>query len=210
MKYSNPLIEKRADPQIYKHTDGKYYFTATIPAYDSIILRSADTIEGLRYAKEKVIWEKHDEGEMRHYIWAPEIHFVDEGFCIYFAAKEADSLDHTVKPHKVYILRCTGKNPMKDEWVEEGAMNTGWSSFSLDATTFSYQGEQYFVWAQMEDPKISNSNIYIAKMKDYKTLELPCVCLTKPTFDWECIGFKVNEGPAVIEREGTFIPYIFC
>lgn len=28
----NPLIEQRADPWIYKHTDGYYYFIASVPS----------------------------------------------------------------------------------------------------------------------------------------------------------------------------------
>ena len=31
-----PLIEQRADPCIYRHTDGYYYFTASVPQYDRI------------------------------------------------------------------------------------------------------------------------------------------------------------------------------
>ena len=46
-KILTPLIEQRADPYIYKHTDGYYYFTASVPAYDRIELRRAKTIEGL-------------------------------------------------------------------------------------------------------------------------------------------------------------------
>ncbi len=30
-EYINPLIVQRADPYIYKHTDGYYYFTARCP-----------------------------------------------------------------------------------------------------------------------------------------------------------------------------------
>ena len=45
-----PLIEQRADPYIYKHTDGYYYFTASVPLYDQIELRRATTIEGLATA----------------------------------------------------------------------------------------------------------------------------------------------------------------
>ena len=26
-----PLIEQRADPYIYRHSDGYYYFTASVP-----------------------------------------------------------------------------------------------------------------------------------------------------------------------------------
>ena len=45
--YNEPFIAQRADPYVYKHTDGTYYFTASVPAYDKIILRHADTIMGL-------------------------------------------------------------------------------------------------------------------------------------------------------------------
>ncbi len=27
-KYNKPFIEQRADPYVYRHTDGNYYFTA--------------------------------------------------------------------------------------------------------------------------------------------------------------------------------------
>ena len=37
--YVNPLIEQRADPHITRHTDGRYYFTGTVPEYDRIVLR---------------------------------------------------------------------------------------------------------------------------------------------------------------------------
>ena len=39
IEINNPLIEQRADPWIYRHTDGFYYFTATVPEYDRLILR---------------------------------------------------------------------------------------------------------------------------------------------------------------------------
>ena len=51
MSILKPLIEQRADPFIYKHSDGFYYFTASVPAYDRIELRRAQTIEGLLLLK---------------------------------------------------------------------------------------------------------------------------------------------------------------
>lgn len=197
MLYYDTLIAQRADPQIYKHSDGTYYFTGSHPEYDRIVLRSSKTLEGLRTADEITVWTKHPSGEMSQYIWAPEIHYIDGEFIIYFAAKASDQLDHTVEAHQIYILKLEGRDPMSDTWVEEGKMETGWKSFSLDATTFCYKGNNYFVWAQMQDPQKSNSNIYIAKMKSYKELALPATCLTVPEFDWECVTYKVNEGPAV-------------
>lgn len=202
MEYYDALIIQRADPQIYKHINGIYYFTGSHPDYDRIILRGSETIEGLATAEEITIWTKHSSGEMSHYIWAPEIHYIDGEFVIYFAAKASAQLNHTLDAHQIYVLRLRGSDPLKDPWVEEGRVDTGWKSFSLDGTTFSYQGSNYFVWAQMRDPEESNSNIYIAKMKNFKELELPAVCLTVPELDWECVTYKVNEGPAVVFFDG--------
>ena len=38
-----PIILQRADPWIYKHTDGYYYFTASVPEYDRIEIRRSKT-----------------------------------------------------------------------------------------------------------------------------------------------------------------------
>lgn len=55
--YATPIISHRADPYIYKHTDGKYYFLGSHTdaghnlngtyQYLYIILRCADTLEDL-------------------------------------------------------------------------------------------------------------------------------------------------------------------
>ena len=57
-KYNNPIVIQRADPCIYKHIDGYYYFTASVPAFDSIELRRAKTIAELQDAETTTIWEK--------------------------------------------------------------------------------------------------------------------------------------------------------
>lgn len=51
-------------PLIIRHTDGLYYFTATVPEYDRIILRRSRTLNGLATAAESVIWRAHATGPM--------------------------------------------------------------------------------------------------------------------------------------------------
>src|SRR5690625_7248958 len=75
-QYLNPLFKKKADPWIYKHTDGYYYFTASSPAFDRIELIRAKTFEGLRDEEPITVREKHEERPLRHLIWAPEIHYL--------------------------------------------------------------------------------------------------------------------------------------
>src|SRR5688572_28179391 len=44
---NNPVIRQRADTAIFKHTDGYYYMTASVPDYKRVELRRATTLQGL-------------------------------------------------------------------------------------------------------------------------------------------------------------------
>lgn len=77
LRYNEPWILQRADPYVYRHTDGNYYFTASVPEYDRIVLRRSKTLAGLKGAEEVTVWEKHKEGIMSEHIWAPELHYLD-------------------------------------------------------------------------------------------------------------------------------------
>jgi GH43 family beta-xylosidase len=203
-KFINPFIEQRADPWILKHSDGYYYFIATVPEYDRIELRRSAKIEELRNTCAKVIWHKHAAGPMGAHIWAPELHHIDGKWYIYFAAGKAEAIWDI----RIYVLENTSANPLEGEWIEKGQLKTNWESFSLDATTFEHNDRRYLVWAQ-KDPNIEgNTNLYIAAMSNPWTIEGKQVMLTRPEFDWEKIGFLVNEGPAVLKRNGKiFITY---
>jgi len=200
----NPLIEQRADPWCMRHMDGNYYFTATVPEYDRIELRCASTVVGLRSAKPKVIWHKHKRGPMSHHIWAPEIHYVDGTWYVYFAAGQAED----IWAIRMYVLECSASDPLAGKWIEKSQLRTDWESFSLDATTFEHDGERYLVWAQ-KDPAIrGNTNLYIAQMDTPWSITGRQVMITKPDHGWERVGFWVNEGPAVLIRNGrVFISY---
>lgn len=202
--FQNPIVEQRADPWVYKHTDGYYYFTASVPEYDRIELRRSKTIQGLGNATPVIAWRKHESGPMSANIWAPEIHFIDGKWYIYYAAARVDD----IFDHRMYVIENEAVNPLEGEWAEKGQVKTDWESFSLDATTFEHNGQRYYVWAQ-RDPEIAgNSNLYIAKLVNPWTIEGPQVMIAKPEYDWETIGFLVNEGAAVIKRNGKiFMTY---
>jgi GH43 family beta-xylosidase len=194
----NPLIEQRADPWCLQHTDGKYYFTATVPEYDRIELRVADTVGGLTTVRPKVLWRKHDKGPMSYHIWAPEIHHVHGKWYIYFAAGRAED----IWAIRMYVLECSDADPMTGRWIEKGQLKTNWESFSLDATTFEHNRKRYLVWAQ-KDPAIN-----VAEMASPRSIRGKQVMITRPEYTWEKTGYWVNEGPAILIRNGrVFISY---
>lgn len=202
--YTNPLIRQRADPHITRHTDGRYWFTATVPAYDRIVLRRADTLQGLAGAPERTIWRRHDSGEMSAHIWAPELHFVDGAWYVYFAAGRAED----PWAIRMYVLRNVSPDPLTGMWSELGRLRTPWDSFSLDATTFAHRGTRYLVWAQHHPQRENNTSLFLAAMDTPWSITGTPVEISHPEFDWETAGFKVNEGPAVLVRKGrVFLSY---
>jgi len=204
VEFKNPLIERRADPWILRHTDGNYYFTASAPEYDRIILRRAQTIAGLADAEEKVIWRKHASGAMGAHVWAPELHWIDGAWYVYFAAGRAEKIWDI----RIYVLSNASADPFAGEWRERGQLKTDWESFALDAHTFEHRGKRYLVWAQ-NDPKLGpGTSLYIAAMRDPLTLQAPQVRISRPQLPWERIGHNVNEAPAALIRNGRiFLAY---
>lgn len=200
-----PVASHRADPHATLHSDGYYYFVATVPEYDRLAIRRARTLDGLRKAKEKVIWRKHASGAMSQNIWAPELHFIDGKWYLYFTAGRTDA------PYDVrlYVLENSNPDPMAGTWTERGQLKTGWEIFALDPTTFALDGKRYLVWTQRPDGSEKHStNIYIAPMATPLTLAGPAVLLSRPEFAWERKGHDVNEAPAVLVRNGrVFLTY---
>ena len=195
----NPLVEQRADPFITRPVDGMYYLTGSVPEYDRIVVRGASTIAGLATAPETIIWRRPASGKMGGHIWAPELHRIDGRWYIYFAAGDSDNVFRI----RMYVLESALADPRDPAgWVLRGQIMTPWQSFSLDATTFEHRGRRYLVWAQSEPEIAVNTSLYIAEMDSPLSISTFPVRIATPTRDWETRGFKVNEGPAVIVRNG--------
>ncbi|MCR4922995.1 MAG: family 43 glycosylhydrolase [Lachnospiraceae bacterium] len=210
LEYNKPWILQRADPYVMKADDGSYYFTASVPAYDQIILRKSSSLAGLKDAREIEVWHKHESGPQSIHIWAPELHYLFGKWYIYYAGGDKDDI-WAIRP---YVLECSGDDPMKDPWIEKGKMTCAeedefsFRAFSLDATVFESKGQWYYIWAEKVGVGKQISNLYIGRMKNGYSLETVQVLLTTPDYDWERHNFWVNEGPAVIKRYGKiFVTY---
>lgn len=204
IEYNRPFIMQRADPFITKDPEGRYYFTASVPAYDGIILRRADSLEGLRKAPERYIWHRHESGPQSIHIWAPELHNVFGRWYIYYSGGDKDDI-WQIRP---YVLRCDSDDPMEGPWTELGPMKAAqgdefsFTQFSLDATVFEHRGRAYYVWAEKVGSGKQISNLYIGEMESADRLKTIQELLTTPDYEWERHGFWVNEGPFVIRHGG--------
>ena len=204
--WNTPFIAQRADPYVTREGE-RWYFTASVPEYDRIALRTADTLEGLRTAEETVVWRAHESGVMSRHIWAPELHRIDGVWYLYFAAGEREDI-WKIRP---WVLRCEGEDPLRGPWTECGNLRRAdgdefsFTDFSLDMTVFAHNGRRYCVWAEKVSVGRKISNLYIAEMADALTLRTPQMLLTSPTYAWERHGYWVNEGPAVLRTEDKLV-----
>jgi GH43 family beta-xylosidase len=204
---ANPLVRNRADAQIFRHTDGYYYLTGSVPEYDRLVLRRAKTLAGLANAPEAVLWRHEKSGPRSGFLWAPELHQIDGVWHMYFAAGPSGGGSDVFRI-RTYAILCDGADPMTGKWTVLGEFQAPWDSFNLDSTSFMHKGVRYFAWAQKEPGIATNSNLYIAKMESPLRLASRATRLSVPTLDWERRGYKVNEAPAVLHRNGRlFMTY---
>lgn len=214
--YPNPFILHRADPFIYKHTDGMYYFTASYTdmehnlegkyQYLYIILRRSATLGGLADGsgayEEKVVYERKPiaGGTLSPHIWAPEIHYIEGNWYIYYTTTISDESSWRIRPH---CLECRDRDPLCGTWELKGPVVTevqddiAFTDFSLDHTHFEHKGKHYFLWAQKTN---NTSDIFISQLSNPWTLCTPAVRLSHPEYAWELHGFPVDEGPGVIKH----------
>ncbi len=203
--FANPLVLQRADPHVTLHTDGYYYYTATVPEYDRIELRRTPSLNDLGKAEPRVIWRRHSTGPMSRNIWAPELHHIEGKWYLYFTAGRADAPFDI----RLYVLENASANPLDGEWIERGQLKTGWESFALDATTFELDGQRYLAWTQRPPSADKHMTaVYFARMDTPLSIRGPAVMLTAPEYPWEKVKFDVNEAPAVLIRNGrVFMTY---
>ncbi|UJF31475.1 family 43 glycosylhydrolase [Paenibacillus hexagrammi] len=202
IEFHNKLIERRADPFIYKHTDGYYYFMASVPEYDRLELRKSRTITGIKEAAPQVIWTKPATGERNGWIWAPEIHFIDGKWYVYYSASPSSDL---AGGQRIYVLENASADPTTGSWVDKGRLMPDLNEFHIDGTYFENNGQKYFAWSGVGT---NGNSIYMASMSNAWTVSSSRVLLTEPTLSWERVSSAVNEGPEFIKRNGkVFLTY---
>ena len=135
---------------------------------------------------------------MGAHIWAPEIHFIDGKWYVYFAAGATNDI-WKIRP---YVLETSAANPLTGTWTEKGRIALPLDTFSLDATTFTVGGTRYLSWAQNDPAVGTGTSIYLAPMSNPWTISGTPARISTPTLSWETVGHRVNEGPAVIQRNG--------
>ncbi len=208
--FTNPLLPGGADPWcIYK--DGYYYYTNTTGK--NITLWKTNNIAGLKTAEKKVVFNPPATGPYSRELWAPEIHFLQGKWYIYFAADSGKNVDH-----RLWVLENSSTDPLQGEWMMKGKLTTPDDKWSIDGSVYEHKGKLYLTWSGWEGDTNGQQNIYIAAMKNPWTVAGKRVKISSPELDWETQGdlnnpndvshVNVNEGPQILKyKKKLFLVY---
>ena len=140
--FRNPLLAAGADPWcIYK--DGYYYYTNTTGK--NITVWKTTSIADLKNAPKKIVFTPPARGPYSKEIWAPEIHFLNDKWYIYFAA------DSGANPgHRLWVLENSARDPLQGTWKIKGKLTTPGDKWSIDGSVYQHRDSLYLVYHKEE------------------------------------------------------------
>ena len=208
--FTNP-VASGADPWVVRH-DGWYYFVQSrdraIWVYKSGEL-TEPTANGVR------VWSAPDSGWNRTNVWAPELHYIDGRWYIYYAAGETG-------PPFLYqrsgVLQSASEDP-QGRYLDKGMLYTGDdvgarsnNTWAIDLTVTRVGGQSYAVWSGWEENRSTDrtpQHLYIARMSDPWTISSNRVRISSATETWERgTELDLEEGPEFLRRgDQVFIIY---
>ena len=201
--FTNPLLEYGPDPYSTYH-NGYYYYTHTME--DRLVLLKTKNLADLKNAEKKTIWIAPENTSYSAEIWAPEFHFINGKWYVYFAADNGSN-----EKHRMYVLENRSEDPMKGEFIFKGKIAAQTDKWAIDGNVFKYKKQLYMIWSGWEGDTNGQQNIYMAKMKSPTEIDGDRVLISSPSNNWELFGalhddinpaqVNVNEGPQFLQHD---------
>lgn len=188
--FINPLLQSGPDPWIIKK-DNVYYYTHTLG--NRIALWKTTKVSELRNAAVQTIWTAPATGPNSRNVWAPELHYIDNKWYIYYTAGSGD-----FSTQRTFVLENSSADPLTGTWTEKGQIGDPAANvFAIDGTVLNHNGKNYFLWSGQANEAEKTQRIYIARMANSWTLETGRSLISSPQYTWETVGAPpaVNEGP---------------
>lgn len=199
--FINPLLNG-ADPWIYKK-DEFYYYSQTVG--NRVALWRTNAVSKLGLVTNKEIYKAPAGAANAENVWAPEIHFLDGKWYVYYTA--GSGADDT---QRTWVLENSNADPLAGTWESKGRIFTTDADFwAIDGTVLEYNSSKYFVWSGRPNQAVQNQNIYIAKMVNPFTLEAPATMISNPSLGWEKNGGPVNEAPQILKNTSGKVFLVF-
>lgn len=200
--FKNPLLNAAPDPWVY-NTGTEYLVTYTTG--HNITLIKTKKMSDLKNGTKKVVWTPPATGLNSKEIWAPELHYINNAWYVYYAASDGNNINH-----KMWVLENTSEDPFHGVWKDKGELKLPDDKWAIDGTPFEINGKHYFLWSGWEGDVDVRQDIYIAEMENPTTVMGKRIKLLQPQDDWEINNTnpQVVEGPQfLLKDDKAFIFY---
>lgn len=208
--FTNPVAEG-ADPWVYQK-DGFYYTCGS--GRGGIWVAKSDK---LTQAGERVVVWRPTAGQWNsHNIWAPELHFFNGKWYLYYAASKTPGGPFINQ--RSGVLESATADPF-GPYSDKGMLYTGDNlpdsasvKWAIDLSPFRLNGQLYAMWSGWEENATTDrtkQHLYLATMSNPWTISGNRVRLSSPTEPWETGGeLDLQEGPELLKKkEKAFIIY---
>lgn len=209
--FINPLYPG-ADPWVIRR-DGWYYLCQAGPGGRIEVWKSRTLT---RRGECRVVWTPPRFGWNRAQVWAPELHYLDGRWYIYYAASDGRNANH-----RMGVLEGTTHDP-QDAFLDRGQLYTGddvasgsRNRWAIDGTILRHRGRLYFLWSGWQDER-DVQHLYLAPMSDPCTVSGNRVRLCdNDSHPWERCGDcpsqrGLHEAPQVLIRHGRIMVVYSC
>ena len=209
--YTNPIVAG-ADPWVIRRDSAYYYIRSS---NNRIWIATAPTLTGVLTATATAVWSAPDTGWNRGNVWAPELHYIDGRWYIYYAAGKPGT---PFTSQRAGVLQSVGPNAI-GAYVDRGMLYTGDSigtgggnRWAIDLTVARLGNQLYAVWsgwASNASTDKTPQQLYIAPMVNPWTIAANRVMLSAPDAAWERgPELDLQEGPEFLQHNGdVFLIY---
>jgi len=205
--FTNPLLPSGPDPWVVRR-DSFYYYTHTTGR--NISLWKTKRMSQLGSAEARVVWMPPASGPNSQNLWAPELHFLDGVWYLYYTAGSSGDLG----TQRLFVLENPSPDPLQGPWADRGRLFHPTEDFwAIDGSILEHRGKRYLLWSGYVSASDNTQRIYLCEMATPYTLTGPRVLLSSPQFSWETVGSggglpAVNEGPQILKKSGKiFLVY---
>ena len=199
--FANPVWDG-ADPWMVKQGDDYIY---CFSVNNSIVLSKSKKMT--RRGELKNIWKAPATGWNRACVWAPEIHFINNRWYVYYAAGESGP---PFIHQRTGVLRSETEDVFSD-YEDMGVLYTGDNPadptsniWAIDMTILEHKGKLYSIWSgwtKQETTDATPQHLYISEMENPYTMKGKRVKLSSPVESWETGGpLNLNEGAQILKN----------
>ena len=207
--FTNP-VWNGADPWMVKHNNDYIYCSS---AGNAIWVSKSDKMT--QKGEPKKIWQAPASGWNMSCVWAPEIHFIQGRWIVYYAAGESGP---PFVHQRTGVLRSATEDVFS-AYEDMGVLYTGdlqndptSNVWAIDMTVRDHKGKLYAIWSgwiKQEPTDATPQHLYISEMENPWTMKGKRIKLSSPVESWETGGpLNLNEGPEILMNgDKAFVVY---